>query len=194
MNIQQTTKKHWKFILGFSVAATLVGGASVYANPSFFAPQAMTSTATSSPAFMTPGAATTTLVYDSYNLNGTNQPIVNDPTSAQSATLAIQFSASSTASVLNIGVERSQDGIDWYQDNLNSLATTSGSDSINVPSTFSWTYASSTIGGLPNTGNRIGKLINIPTPTRYTRIIFSLTGTNGAVWAEFIPQKENKGS
>lgn len=186
--------KHWKLLL-IALAALIVGGGTVaYANPSFFAPQAITSVATSSPAFMTPGLATSTLVYDSYNLNGTNQPVVNDPTSAQSATLAIQLSASSTASVLTIGIERSQDGIDWYQDNLNSLATSSLSDSITIPSTFTWTFASSTIGGVSNTGNRIGKLINVSTPTRYTRFIFSLTGANGAVWAEVIPQKENKGS
>lgn len=170
------------------------GAVSVHANPLFFAPAAMTATATSTPSYMTQGTATSTITYDSYNLVGTNQPVVSDPTGAADAALEVQFIASSTSSVLNIAIERSDDNLDWYQDEYSFPVSTStiGSSNINSPFSFSWTFASSTVGGQPNSGNRIGKILYVATPTRYTRAVFTLTGTPGAVWAKFTPTKQNK--
>lgn len=170
------------------VVALTVGAVAVHANPSFFSPQAMSATATSSPAFLGVGTATTTMVYDSYNLNGTNQAVVNDPTAAEAATLVMQFTGSSTSAVLNVNIEYSQDNVDWYQDNLE--ATTSGPFSITQPDTYTWTYAASNVGGVPVT--RVGKAISIVTPMRYVRAVFSMTGANGSVWGAFIPEKQNK--
>lgn len=182
-------------VLAGVLAVALAAFSFAHANSSFFAPQAMTATATTTPFFMTPGNATSTLVYDSFNLSGTNQRVVNDPTTADTAALAVQFTASSTASILNFVVERSDDGVDWYQDNVVApFATTSPVIQLATPISYSWAYASSTINGVGNSGSRLGKVVTIPTPTRFTRVIFSLAagGTNGAVWAKFIPEKQNK--
>lgn len=182
-----------KFIFGVIASGALLFGAQIaFANPSFFAPFAKTSTATSSPAYLTAGTATSTIVYDSFNLNGTNQSAPSDPLAADTAVLAVQFTASSTASILGIAIERSDDGVDWYQDNLSTFATTSPQASLQVPMTYSWGFSSSTINGVLNTSSRVGKVITVPTPTRYTRAVLTMTGAAGAVWAEWIPKKQNK--
>lgn len=189
------TRIHWRFLIAGSIIAVLIGAIAAHANPSFFAPQAMSATATTTIAYMTPGTATSTMMYDSFNLFGTNQPVVNDPTAAASAALEVQFTASSSVSVLNIAIERSDDQIDWYQDEYSFPvnATSTGANSISLPNSFTWTYASSTVGGQPNnTSGRIGKIMRVDTPTRYTRAVFTLTGANGAVWSKFVPVKENK--
>lgn len=182
------TKHKWGVAASMAVSIAMLASATVaYANPSFFAPQAMTATATSSPAFLTAGVATSTVVYDSFNLNGTNQPVASDPTAADEATLLLQFTGSSTSAVLNVNIEYSNDNVDWYQDNLE--ATTSGPFSITQPDTYTWTYAASQIGGV--TVARVGKAISLVTPTRYTRAVISTTGANGSVWVQFVPKKQN---
>lgn len=141
---------------------------------------------------MTAGTATSTLLFDTYCVNGTNQPNTGNTNIANKLTLLTQFNASSTASVLNIAVEYSQDGVDWYQDNyIAPLATTSPAVQLAVPNTYVWAFASSTLNGVGNAGNRVGKVVQIQTPTRYVRVVYSLTGTNAAVWGELLPQKED---
>jgi len=163
------------------------------ANPSYFAVGTSTSSASSSPAYMTPGAATsTTPVFDAYaqTFNG------GQTFKADSAGLLVQFTGSSTASVLNQSVEYSQDGIDWYRNFVidpNQVGTTTWpAFTVGTPFSSSWKFASSSVGGAAPAANnkRSTAAVLVPTPFRYTRVVFSITGGNGAVWAQFVPIKE----
>lgn len=186
------TKTKWTgAVLSVAFLSLIMMVGVVHANPSYFAPQAKTALATTSPAYILPGTATSTVTYDSFNTDGTNESSgPQNPIAANSATLLVQFTASSTSSVLNVAIERSDDGIDWYQDNLSALATTTPAQNIGVPTSYTWTYATSTIGGVVNPTNRLGKSLFIQTPTRYTRAVFTAVGANSAVWAQFVPTKE----
>jgi len=169
------------------------------ANPSFYPGSAVYNTATSTGRYMTPGAATTTLVYDAYSISGTNQPASGNTYAVNSAALLLQFSASTTASVLGVRFEYSQDGIDWYGDGAVNLTATTTAYNVSINENFTWTFASSTIGGIRadqglaginGTKNRDNKIINIVTPTRFVRAIVTLTGANATVWGQIVPLKE----
>ena len=105
-----------KYIITSALVLTLVlfFGYQVKANPSYFTRYQMAS-ATSTLTYMTAGTATTTLTFDTG---------VGAAGGADSAILNVQFTASSTSSVLNINYEYSQDNIDWYYSDLSDQATT----------------------------------------------------------------------
>lgn len=130
-----------------------------------------TAAATTTVAYITPGTATTTLTYDSLF------------TASDQAVLFTQFAASSTSSVLNITAQYSQDGIDWYGDNLlvSTNSTSTPAKSIQIGNTYTWLAA-----GTATTS----KAVFIPTPTRYTRVQYSMTGANGAVWGSMVAKKQ----
>lgn len=132
-------------------------------------------TATTSVTYIAPGTATSTQTYDSYAGGNSN--------ASSDGVLLVQFVASSTSSVLNIAVQYSMNGIDWYGDDLlTSLnSTTSPVKSINVDNTYTWTAA-----GTATTS----KAILIPTPTRYARAVIGITGAAGAVWSDIVARKE----
>lgn len=153
------------------------------ANPSNFVPPVTTSSATTSPAYMGIGLATSTLTYDTYR-NGNNF-ITNQ------MTLLNQFAGSSTASILSIKIEYSQDGIDWFQNNLLPISTTT--TNISVANSYLWAYASTTVGtqGLNAANSALAtKALLIQTPTRFVRAVYSLTGGAGSIWGEWVPSKE----
>lgn len=147
--------------------------------------------------------ATTTVYLDA----GLGQPAFD------SAVLAVQFTASSTTSVLNWRYEYANDTsdtdctqtptkCDWYAGNTYTsgvtVSTTTGSSLSYLGNvhTYSWAYASSsdacsTTVAVAN-ANRGCKLVTVPTPTRYTRVVLfkEIGSTNGAVWSEFVSKKE----
>lgn len=177
------------------ICAALLFASTTHANPSAYATTAQTSSATTSPAYLTPAIATSTLIYDSYAA----RPVIADK-----ASMGVQFTGSSTTSVLSVSYEytngapgldclNAPGSCDWYKDNMlvPVTATTSQSYSVNLPVSFSWTFASSTQGGSSATSDRSLKMFTVPTPTRYVRAIFTITGANGAVWAQIVPAKEN---
>ncbi len=176
----------------FLVALVTFGVA--HANPSFFISGASaTATATTTVTYIPKGTATTTLACDAYSAitspcgNGSGQ--VGD-----GAALLVRFTASSTSSVLNIAVERSMDNIDWYQDEIftqTNIATSTSGFSIGSPLTYTWTFSSSTIGGNADIASTsVTKILQIPTNTRYTRAVFTTTGANGAIWAQWVPKRQ----
>jgi hypothetical protein len=176
-----------------SVIALFAVAGTAQANPSYFAIGTSTNAATTSPAYMTPGTGTsTTPVFDAYaqTLNG------GVTSKADTAGLLVLFTASSTNTVLNASVEYSQDGIDWYRnfvvDPNQTGTSTAPVFSVGNPYSFSWQFASSTVGGtaVASTSNRSTAALLIPTPFRYTRVVFTMTGTAGAVWAQLVPIKE----
>ncbi len=183
-----------KFLPVLALAVVLFGGAeTAHANPSTFAIGTSTSAATSSPSYMTPGTGTTTSpVFDAYaqTMNG------GLTTKADYAGLLEQFTGSSTAAVLKRTVEYSQDGIDWYRSFVLAPSqpgtTTAPVNTIGNPFSTSWTFASSSVGGAAPAANnnRATAATVIPTPFRYTRIVYSITGGNGAIFGQLVPIKE----
>lgn len=191
-----------KYILpiGLFIAALFIVGITVHANPAYFSPMVQTATATSSGAFMTPGTATSTLVYDTYNNGNT---YANEKTE-----LLLQFSGSSTAAQLNTTLEYANSysgtdcsatptSCDWYQDaftNVVNYSTSTSPMSIGFIPTYAWTFASSTVGGIAptSTNNRATRALQIKAPTRFVRAVFTcaIGGTNCTVWAQFNSTKE----
>lgn len=178
-----------KNIFYLLTVVVLVGGVlftynNVTANPEYFATMVETSSATTSPTFMTPGTATTTLTYDTF-ANGTTYA----PTKAY---LLVQLVASTTDTVLNIDFEHSQDGAEWWQDHLVTPATTTGQTVVGTPNSTSWTFASSSENGQPvgATSDRVTKMFTMPVPLRHARAVFTVTGGNATVWAQIVPVKE----
>jgi hypothetical protein len=149
--------------VGFSLTAK--------ANALFFLPTVQTATATTTAAFIGVGTGTTTLSFDAY-ANGATR-------AANYATLFTQFAASSTSSLLTITPQYSQDGVDWYSDST--LIATSSVTAIQTANTYTWLAATTATSS---------RAIVIKTPTRYTRVQYSLTGAAGAVWAQIVPARE----
>lgn len=156
----------------------------VAAAPLYFAPGVTTVTgnslATTSVKYMTPGAATTTTnVYDAY-LDGTNE-------AANSAILLIQmtgsttpFNASVATTTFNVALEYSQDNVDWYYNGVFATSTQLGWETSN--------------GVLLSSTTPSKIFVNVPVPTRYLRAVISIPNgsTNGAVYAQLVPAKEQK--
>jgi len=176
------------------------------ANPSQFGTTAKTATATTSPTYIIAAQGTSTVVYDSYQLNGTNQDDRGNRWLTDTAAMKIQVNASSTSSVITTRFEYA-DGTEsgtscittpascaWYSGDLFmplGVSTTTNR--------ITWTFASSTIGGISSaqglpgingTNNRNQWLFNVPTPLRYVRAITTVTGANATVWVEIVPIKQ----
>lgn len=188
-----------KLITGISALALFLAFTPVAsANSSYFSPSASTAAATSTVTYMTPGNATTTVTYDSYNLNGTNQSGTVNSFAADHALALVQFAASSTTSNLLINEEYSPDNVDWYQGSqtlIDKNATTTTTVSLSPVPQYSYLFASSTpgLGAITAANSATSTLaISIPTPTRYIRLVFSLKlgGGNGALWATVLPKKQ----
>lgn len=173
-----------------AATAVMLTSGVAFATALFTGNRAMTATATTTVVYMSPGAATTTLVYDAYEASGTNQTNSGNLVIPDTVALAVQGVASSTLSVLNIACEYSYDNIDWYQNNL-SYATTSGITSIAAPSTFSYTFATTTLNGVA-IGNNYAKIVQCPIATRYVRAVLTNTGARMSLWATFIPTKQSR--
>lgn len=174
-------------LFGFTIPA--------HANPSYFARSPGTSSATTSPRFMTAGTATTT---ETFNTSvGTSQ--------AMNSAVLYLFLVGSTSvqtsyatTTYNVALEYSDNGIDWGGDTYidgGATATTSQVLSFTNPNTRNVVLGGiSTLGGtvLATTTGTV-RLMNVPTPTKYVRAVISIPAgsTNGAVWAQFIGKREN---
>lgn len=173
----------------FSVIGALAYAPIASANPSYIANTAQTSSATTSPAYATPGTGTSTVPYNAYSQT-TSGGLTQK---ADTATLGVQFFASSTATILGITYEYSYDGIDWYRDfTFDRDNSTTTSQTLSQKNRISLAFASSTVAELApaSNANRSTYLFTVPTPTPYVRAVFTFTGGNGAVWAQFFPSKE----
>lgn len=185
-----------KTIISTFVALAMLFGTTgvALANPSTFNSATSTAAATTTVKYMRPGVATTTVpTFDAYS-----QTFAGSSYKADFAVLLIQFTASSTLSTLNGAFEYSADGIDWYRNFLidpNQVATSTGSTfGLVNPFSFQMKFASSTtIGGVAYTNaNMTTAALLVPTPLRYTRIVLSEIGANGAVWASLLPIRQTR--
>jgi hypothetical protein len=133
-------------------------------------------------AYITAGRATTTM--ECNVAAGTD-------TVPDYADLLVQMTASSTLSTLNMNVEYSMDGIDWYQNNLEQRATTTATHFIGgIVNRHSWGFASTTpgLGVVPSNASRDHKIVRIETPTKWVRVIFTVPVGSAAsyVYAELV--------
>lgn len=146
--------------------------------------------ATTSPVYMTAGAATTTLTLNS---NQFGDPNVSLETPLP---LVVQLTASSTATKVNISFEYAADAqcVDWYGDNTDSLATTSQTYTASYTRNITWSFASSSLNGAPigALNNLQTKLFMLNAPVRCVRAVFTLAAgsTGGAIWPAFIVKKQ----
>lgn len=177
----------------------------VFGNASIFGPRAASATASSSPQFLVAGSATqatsTSVVYDSYNVDGTNQTNNGGTDIPDMLSLKEYVQASSTLTVYKTWVEYS-DGVpgvscvsspnacDWYENNLETYAA--GSIAIATPNTWTYTYASTSQGQIlsPTNENRGAKIFSVRMPTRYVRAYVTIAGKNGSVYLEWVPKRQ----
>lgn len=159
-----------------------------------FAPaNCYTAAATSTLAYMTWGAATTTV----------SCGMGND--GADTAVLAIIVNATSTNTIYNFNVEESMDGHDWYPIAINQTASTSPVLTLTDRRTASLRFASSTIGGggspvvsgvgVNGTNNRNHYTMDVPVRMKRVRAYASISSAatttvngNGAIWMQIIPK------
>jgi len=142
------------------------------ANPLYFFKEP-TAAATTTVVYMSSGTATTTLSLD-LNKSGVLR-------GANGLNLAIQWNASSTVSKLNWYYEYSRDGVDWYREQLGTIAT---STTVGTAPIYNWTATAA--------GNNY-RVFTVPTPqTQYVRAVFTVpaSASSSALWAEFIGTRE----
>ena len=167
-----------------STAVAMLFGVSVYANPSFYPVitylDGLTS-ATTTPKYLTPGTATSTMVVNSYANNSSN-------TKFDAGYLAIQYTGSSSAAVIDYTVEFSMDGIDYFGEDVLPDTTSLNQSTFNHSSTtptHRWGAGSAT-------ASTTRKMIEQKVPFRYQKYTFSVPigVTNGALWTQFVPVKQ----
>lgn len=172
------------------------------ANPDQILENSMGSSAgvsTSSPAFLSLAAATTTA--------NTFDTQTDGALPAKSATLLVAYTPSSTASTLNISFEYCQTNCltngDWFGDDITSLtASTSQTVGLGLTSKFVLQSGTTTnvVGGQQNPVNTIYRAFTVPVPTRYVRAVIAIASSsvvvastpNASVWSDFIAKKETR--
>jgi len=174
-------------LLAVSMFASFPGSA--HANPSKFAPTKETAAATTTLAYMSPGAATTTISYDS--LDG-------DSVKIDELTIGFQYTASATAPTLNVRLEDSRNGIDWYPRAREVFPVLPGITATTTLMTtpfnsLSFVLSTTTDNGGSGTFARIHESFTVKAPMRYVRAVFFVPtgGGNGGLWAQFMPVKED---
>lgn len=186
--------KKLKYLIPAFALVCLIGIGTTVLAKGVFVSGKKSAIATTTLSYMTSGTATTTLTYDTY---------VDGLTVTDEMTLLVRLTASSTSTHLLINQEYSPDStlgcVDWYQASQptfiqNATTTVNDVDISTVPQ-YSWFFASTTPGLALVSGNSNSdtRAIPIKSPTRCTRFIFSLPAgsTNGAIWAQVIPVKQN---
>lgn len=194
-----TLTKNLKYFLPAAVVlGVLALAATVYANPFYTGTKAYFSSATSTQTYLIPGVATSSsVIYDSYEQAGTNQTNSGNITIPNTVALLLEGRASSTLTTITATCEFSDNydsstgNGDWYQNEI-FLATSSPSQTIGTIVSYSFTYASSTVGGgaVASTTNRFQKLVTCPVPLRYVRAVITASGANASVNPWFIPTKQ----
>lgn len=188
MHIQKYLKFSSLSLIALVIISIAGGALVVKANPTLFPPEQRSAAATTTVTYMAAGVATTTATYDAYatygNVNGANE-----------ISLLTQQAGSSTSSVLIGDVQYSVDGIDWYAAAPPTTASSTVAFGYGAPYQLKMQFASSTISGAAVTNANsatTSRIVTIPTPTRYTRVVFSVpAGSAGsALWWSFQPRKE----
>ena len=159
-----------------------------------------TASATGTPAFMTPGTATTTLTFDTINKISTTTLALTvegeqNATAVDNSFLALQMTGSSSlTSTLRVDFEYSNDGIDFYKDFLLGYSTTT---LVRYSSSTPLGIGGQSQGDIPNyrqtSAKTFGILIKVPdVPARYIRAVLSVPigAGNSTNWAQFITKQQ----
>lgn len=174
-------KKFKYYVLAIVALISVTVFSVARANPTYLPPHSAcsTSSATSSVSSISTSTATITLTCDSYAL----ATGLTDPTAMTSAVLAMQYRAPQATTALTVTLQYSEDNVDWYDDNLGTVATTTGPTNIAPAKTYFW---------LVGTTSTSSKVVDVRTPTRYVRAQFTATAgaATSTIWATFIPRKE----
>lgn len=170
-----------------------------YANPWFTGKQARTAAATTTQVTLVPGQATSSPIYDAYEVGGTNQINSGDISLPDFVSVLLAGRSTTTASQVSVTCEFSDNyntvtgNGDWFQNEIYD-ATTTGPQNIDAPISQRFTYSSSSnaIGGaaVTATSDRFQKLVICPTPLRFTRAIVTTTGATSSLWIAIIPKKQ----
>lgn len=166
-------------LTGIALATlALISAPFAHASTLQFTPQVQSAVATTTLTFIASGGSATTTALDAF-AQGQIRAI-------DQGVLLWQNTASSTSTVVGVTTQYSQDGIDWYSDDLSlpTLATTSQPFSINTPVSFTLKAAGTAVA-LHATLVRF--------PTRFIREVFSVTGAADAIWWQFIPLRQAVG-
>lgn len=155
------------------IMAVVLAGKSVSANGSYFVTSVTTASATSSRISISPSASTT-LTFDSF--------VVGSVFAADRASLLIQHTASTSLSSVKITLQYSQDGVDWYGNNL--AATTSPGSITDITTDNTYQLTGNT------TSSSTNKIISVLTPTRFVRAVISSAVATSSVWAQFVPIRQ----
>jgi len=173
----------------------------------FSPPTCYTNAATTTPAYMTPGTATSTVTC---NLGSEG---------ARTATIIAEVNATSTNSKYKIFVEESYDGIDYFPTVINQTASTTEASQTfdaSVTGSVSYKFASTStlngvaVGGVGSAGingtnNRNHFMVDVPVRLRYVRayavipsptmslgcydgVCNATTSYNGAIWMQILPK------
>lgn len=165
---------------GLVLLGIVLFAGTIHANPLRFPPQVASAAATTTATFLTTAGATTTLAtYDSYANNGVSGG--GSTQALDKATVLLQFAASSTSSLLNVTVQHSMDGIDWYDDEI-FMPTSAAYVSILNPTVYTWLAAGTATSS---------KAVSVAAPLRFVRVQAKISGAAGAVWAAIQPQKQS---
>lgn|SRR3990167_7475312 len=197
------------FFAVFLVAGLLFGGYTFFllsqkaaANPSAVGQSGQgvlsTSSATGTPQFMTPGAATSTLTLDQINkVSTTSLRITRTDSIGQigydQSWLALQMTGSSSvSSFLDLTWEYSNDGVDFYRD-----IATSTNQRFAYSSTTPNGIGGQSVGNLPKyqgTGNITNAfLVEVPKlPARYIRAVLTVPAgsLNSTNWGQYFTRQE----
>jgi len=187
-------KKYILIVIGLLFVTSYLVVDNAKANPSRIStPSSCASaTATTTLSYVRAGTATTTLTCDT-SKNGVGVDTF------EKAYLALQHTATSTSSILDIRFEYSQDGVDWYASNIfdqTGLSTTTAGIIYDVGTTYHrLNFASSTnacADAVIANNNLNCHMIPVPVPTRYVRAVFTAPAgaANSGVWAQFIGKAE----
>lgn len=183
-------KKIYLILIAFVLVSIFSFATFVKANPSFFERYQWAS-ATTTVAYLNPqplagqaaggSVATTTLnlIPNTYLNQGMD-----------SASVLIQYTGSSTASILAVQPEYSQDNVDWYA--MSATSTSQAGIQVFTDYRFLWNYASSTNFGSTTTGGKNSRIFTFPMPTKYARVLLYMAGgsQNGTVWYEAVGKRQ----
>lgn len=188
------------FLLGAFVVVVGLGITTynVWANPLFQGLFSYTGTSTAAATStyalvnMSAGNATTTLVFDSNSIAGTNVTQGGTTIVPNKLTLLVQLNASSTKTELDVYIEQSREGTDWYAYSapVQELAT---STLLSNFSSYRFRFASTTIDSLQIRRDINRFFLPIDIHMRFVRAIIVMPqgSFNGMIHAELVPLKEN---
>lgn len=141
-----------------------------------------TAPATTTVAYLGVGTATSTYQYDSAVFSSGK---IRNMQPVDRIALYVQVAASSTASVISINPQYSNNGVDWYNfGTATSTVSSSGITAMTTGTSYQWT---------PGTTATSSLVILLPdVPSQHQRVQFSASGAAAALYAE-VDMKQNAG-